>query len=72
VLADPPYDTPDDAVEELLASLMMPGWLAPEALISVERPARAEIRPPEGLRACWERTFGDTLMFFFAADEQTN
>jgi 16S rRNA (guanine966-N2)-methyltransferase len=73
VFADPPYDTSDDAVEELLASLMMPGWLAPQALISVERPARAEIRPPEGLRACWERTFGDTLMFFFdPSDDQPN
>jgi 16S rRNA (guanine966-N2)-methyltransferase len=70
VFADPPYDTPADAVQELLASLMVPGWLAPEAMISVERPARAEIRPPEGLRACWERTFGDTLMFFFDASDR--
>ena len=53
---------------------MVPGWLAPGAtLISVERPARAEIQAPEGLRACWERTFGDTLMFFFdASDDQPN
>ena len=70
VFADPPYDTPAGAVEELLAALMVPGWLAPEAMISVERPARAEIRPPEGLRACWERTFGDTLMFFFDASDR--
>jgi 16S rRNA (guanine966-N2)-methyltransferase len=70
VFADPPYDTSADAVEELLAALMVPGWLAPEAMISVERPARAEIRPPEGLRACWERTFGDTLMFFFDASDR--
>jgi 16S rRNA (guanine966-N2)-methyltransferase len=69
VFADPPYATPAGAVEELLAALVMPGWLAPEALISVERPARAEIRPPEGLRACWERTFGDTLVFFFDASD---
>jgi 16S rRNA (guanine966-N2)-methyltransferase len=69
VLADPPYDTSDDDVVEMLTALTAPGWLAPEALISVERPARAEIRPPEGLRACWERTFGDTLMFFFDSSD---
>jgi 16S rRNA (guanine966-N2)-methyltransferase len=69
VFADPPYETPDDAVVAMLTALTVPGWLAPEAMISVERPARAEIRPPEGLRACWERTFGDTLMFFFDASD---
>jgi 16S rRNA (guanine966-N2)-methyltransferase len=70
VFADPPYGTPVDAVVEMLAALLVPGWLAPEALISVERPARAEIRPPEGLRACWERTFGDSLVFFLASDDR--
>jgi 16S rRNA (guanine966-N2)-methyltransferase len=64
VLADPPYDTTDESVGELLAQLAAPGWLAPGALVVVERPARAEILVPEGLRACWERTFGDTLVFF--------
>ena len=45
-----------------------PGWLAPGALIAVERPAGAETRVPDGFRACWERTFGDTLVFFVDAD----
>jgi hypothetical protein len=40
-------------------------------MIAVERPVRTELHPPEGLRACWERTFGDTLMFFFDADLPT-
>jgi 16S rRNA (guanine966-N2)-methyltransferase len=71
VLADPPYDTPDDAVDDLLRALAAPGWLAADAMIAVERPVRAEVHPPEGLRACWERTFGDTLMFFFLADLPT-
>jgi 16S rRNA (guanine966-N2)-methyltransferase len=64
VFADPPYDTADDAVESLLASLGEPGWLAPDAMIAVERPAGAELRLPKVLRACWERTFGDTLVVF--------
>jgi 16S rRNA (guanine966-N2)-methyltransferase len=65
VFADPPYDTEAAAVDDLLRALTEPGWLTEEAMIAVERPARAEVHPPVGLRACWERTFGDTLMFFF-------
>ncbi len=64
VFADPPYDTPDDEVESLLATLAEPGWLATDAMIAVERPAGAQLSLPEGLRACWERTFGDTLVVF--------
>jgi 16S rRNA (guanine966-N2)-methyltransferase len=71
VLADPPYDTPDDAVDDLLEALTAPGWLTSEAMIAVERPTGAEVHAPEGLSTCWERTFGDTLMFFFAADLRT-
>jgi 16S rRNA (guanine966-N2)-methyltransferase len=67
VLADPPYETSDDAVTELVAALARPGWLAPGALIAVERPSGAETRVPDGFRACWERTFGDTLVFFVDA-----
>jgi 16S rRNA (guanine966-N2)-methyltransferase len=69
VLADPPYDTPTEEVTVMLAALTQPGWLAPDAFIAVERPARAEIQPPDGLRACWERTFGDTLMVFYDASD---
>jgi 16S rRNA (guanine966-N2)-methyltransferase len=70
VLADPPYDTSDAAVGQLLGALAAPGWLGPDALIAVERPARSQIDPPNGLRTCWERTFGDTLMFFFDTFDQ--
>jgi 16S rRNA (guanine966-N2)-methyltransferase len=69
VLADPPYDTSDDAVAALVGSLVAPGWLTADAMIAVERPARAVTRPPEGFRACWERTFGDTLVVFVDADD---
>jgi len=69
VIADPPYDTEDAAITGLLAALTAPGWLAPDAMIVVERPAHAEIGVPDGLRACWERTFGDTLVFFVDASD---
>src|SRR5205823_945739 len=69
VLADPPYDTPDGAVAMVVRMLGAPGWLTPGAVIAVERPARAGIEVPDGFRACWERTFGDTLVFFVEAAE---
>jgi 16S rRNA (guanine966-N2)-methyltransferase len=64
VLADPPYDTSDEAVTEMCAALLAPGWLAPDAVVVLERPARHEVRPPAGLQNRWQRTFGDTLVTF--------
>ena len=72
VLADPPYDTSDAAAGALVAALAVPGWLAPGAIVAVERPARGGIDVPDGFRACWERTFGDTLVFFVDASEPSN
>jgi 16S rRNA (guanine966-N2)-methyltransferase len=64
VFVDPPYNTPDDEITGLLAVLTAPGWLAPEAIVSVERPHRHPVIPPPGLSTGWERTFGDTLLTF--------
>jgi 16S rRNA (guanine966-N2)-methyltransferase len=62
VLADPPYDTSDEDVTALLAALMAPGWLADDAIVSVERPVRHPVAAPQGCTTGWERTFGDTLL----------
>jgi 16S rRNA (guanine966-N2)-methyltransferase len=62
VLADPPYDTSDEDVTALLAALMAPGWLAADAIVSVERPVRHPVVAPEGCTNGWERKFGDTLL----------
>jgi 16S rRNA (guanine966-N2)-methyltransferase len=69
VLADPPYDTDDAAVTELVGALLGPGWLAPEVIVVVERPVRHEIEVPDAevpdaLENRWQRTFGDTLVTF--------
>jgi 16S rRNA (guanine966-N2)-methyltransferase len=40
VLADPPYATPDDDVIDVLRSLSSGGWLAPGAVVVVERASR--------------------------------
>lgn len=64
VFVDPPYDTPDEEITALLASLLAPGWLAPGSIVSVERPVRHPVIVPPGLSNRWERSFGDTLLTF--------
>jgi len=64
VFVDPPYDTPDEEVTDLLATLLEPGWLARGAIVSVERPLRHPVMVPPGLLNRWERSFGDTLLTF--------
>ena len=64
VCADPPYDTGDDAVTALLVALESPGWLAPGALVTIERPARHPVATPPGWSSGWQRAFGDTLLTF--------
>jgi len=64
VFADPPYDMSDEIVTEILTAVTAPGWLAPDALVSVERPVRHPVTPPNGWSSGWERAFGDTLLTF--------
>jgi 16S rRNA (guanine966-N2)-methyltransferase len=62
VFVDPPYDTADEDVTAVLTELTVPGRLAPDAVVSVERPHRHPVVAPPGLQTGWERTFGDTLL----------
>ena len=62
--ADPPYDATTADLQSLVERLAEPGWLAPGAMVSVERPAAAGVALPEGFRSGWERKFGDTLVVF--------
>jgi 16S rRNA (guanine966-N2)-methyltransferase len=64
VFVDPPYDTADEDITELLTSLLAPGWLAAGAIVSVERPVRHPVVVPPGFSTGWERAFGDTLLSF--------
>ena len=63
VLADPPYATPDDEVIGVLQALAAGGWLAPEAVVVVERASRDEPfgwpTPFTGLR---DRRYGEALL----------
>jgi 16S rRNA (guanine966-N2)-methyltransferase len=63
VLADPPYVTPVDEVQGVLRALSDGGWLAPDAVVVVERSSREEPwewpTPLVGLR---DRRYGEALL----------
>jgi 16S rRNA (guanine966-N2)-methyltransferase len=63
VLADPPYATPVEEVLTVLRALVDGGWLAPEAVLVVERSSREEPwewpTPLAGLR---DRRYGEAQL----------
>jgi 16S rRNA (guanine966-N2)-methyltransferase len=65
VLADPPYAVPAGSVRDLLVRLADCGWIHPDAVVVVERPARDHDCPlpptwPEPRR----RPYGDTVLWY--------
>ena len=69
VFADPPYPLENAQVEAALALLVGNGWLAPEALLVVERSTRGgEPAWPSGLTRERERKYGETVLWYVRAD----
>jgi 16S rRNA (guanine966-N2)-methyltransferase len=66
VLCDPPYDVESSALDEVIAPLGRREWTAADALVVVERPVGVASPRVDGLLITWERTFGDTLVFFLS------
>lgn len=63
VLADPPYTTPDDEVLAVLRSLVGGGWLAPGAVVVVERSSRdAPFEWPTPLAGVRDRRYGEAVL----------
>lgn len=63
VLVDPPYDIGDAEVATWLAAAATNGWLAPDAVVVVERGARGGTFPwPAPLHGVRERRYGDTVL----------
>ena len=63
VLADPPYATPVEEVQEVLRALVSGGWLAPGAVVVVERPSReAPWEWPTPLTGLRDRRYGEALL----------
>ena len=65
VFADPPYALGDDQLAALLQTLSTGGWLAGEAMVVLERPARGpEPRWPTGIALVTERRYGEGRLWY--------
>lgn len=63
VLADPPYAATDDELGAVLTGLVEHGWLAPDATVVLERPAKVgPPRWPAALEPGAVRRYGDTAL----------
>jgi 16S rRNA (guanine966-N2)-methyltransferase len=65
VFADPPYAAGDDEVATMLTLLAEGGWLAPDALVAVERATRSgALSWPPGYTADRSRRYGDATFWY--------
>jgi 16S rRNA (guanine966-N2)-methyltransferase len=65
VFADPPYATPGGEVARMLAALAEHGWLAPGALVIVERATRSgPLSWPDGFVPDRARRYGEATFWY--------
>ncbi|MET7886838.1 16S rRNA (guanine(966)-N(2))-methyltransferase RsmD [Streptomyces avermitilis] len=65
VFLDPPYAVSDDDLREILLTLRSGGWLAGEALVTVERSTRGgEFRWPDGFDPIRSRRYGEGTFWY--------
>lgn len=65
VFADPPYALAATAVDALLSRLASGGWLAPGAVVVVERAARDDPPTwPNGFDALKQKRYGDGMLWY--------
>ena len=70
VFADPPYALADAAVERVLELLAEGGWLAPGALVIVERATRSgPVRWPDGFTPDRDRRYGEATFWYGLASD---
>jgi len=68
VFADPPYALPGAEVSEMLRALQANGWLAPGALVIVERATRSgPVSWPAGLQPDRARRYGEATFWYATA-----
>lgn len=72
VFLDPPYDS--DVPDKALSGLARSGWLAPGALVVVERGERADPPQADGFTLEERRDYGSTVLYFlrYAVEAQEN
>jgi 16S rRNA (guanine966-N2)-methyltransferase len=64
VVADPPYDYPDEELATVLAALHGCGRLMPHADVVLERSRRSDFSWPKAFLGQRERRYGDTVLLF--------
>lgn len=65
VFLDPPYAVSDDDLREILVTLRTEGWLAAQALVTVERSTRGgEFGWPPGFDALRARRYGEGTFWY--------
>ncbi|MFE6688345.1 16S rRNA (guanine(966)-N(2))-methyltransferase RsmD [Streptomyces sp. NPDC057743] len=65
VFLDPPYAISDDDLREILLTLRGQGWLAEEALVTVERSTRGgAFAWPDGFEAIKARRYGEGTLWY--------
>jgi 16S rRNA (guanine966-N2)-methyltransferase len=70
VFADPPYALADAEVSRVLSLLAEQGWLAPGALVIVERATRSgALNWPDGFAADRARRYGEATFWYGLAPE---
>jgi 16S rRNA (guanine966-N2)-methyltransferase len=70
VFADPPYAAPDAEIAQFLTSLVGNGWLAPDALVVVERATRSgPLTWPAGYQPERSRRYGEATFWYGLAPE---
>lgn len=65
VFADPPYATADDELTAVQRALVDRGWLAPDALVVIERSRRSTpLSWVDPVTAVRERRYGETTLWY--------
>jgi 16S rRNA (guanine966-N2)-methyltransferase len=65
IFADPPYPLADDALTRVFADLAGHGWLAPDAVVVIERATRSpEPVWPAGVTGLRGRRYGETTLWY--------
>jgi len=65
VFADPPYEWAAADLADLLSGLAQSQWIAPQAILVVERPAKDPISPlPDAWGEARRRPYGDTALWY--------
>nr|WSX76550.1 16S rRNA (guanine(966)-N(2))-methyltransferase RsmD [Streptomyces sp. NBC_00899] len=72
VFLDPPYDTADADLREILLTLAAGGWLAADTLVTVERRTRGgEFDWPAGFAPLRSRRYGEATLWYGRAAQVT-